>query len=342
MRVLLIGGTSFIGPAVARELLADGNAVAVYHRGQTEDGAPEGVTHLHGDRDALAEARPALVAFAPDVVVHMILMMEEQARSFVRALTGVAPRAVVISSQDVYRAFGRVLGIEAGPPEPTPITESAPLRERPYPHRGAEPRADDDPMRWADDYDKIPVERVVMSAPDLPCAALRLPAVYGPGDRQHRLYRFARRFADGRLVIPLDSAEAGWRWTHAYVDDVAHAIALAATNPRANGRIYNVGETYTPTVAERARAAAEAYGWQGRIIALPTERMPQPLRADANTAQDLVADTARIRTELGYVERVPPGEAYARTLAWELAHPPQPVAPAEFDYAAEDAALAGE
>jgi len=340
MRIVMLGGTSFMGPAVARELLADGHAVAVYHRGQTEGAVPEGVTHLHGERDALMAARPALEQFAPDVVIHMILMEEAQAQAFTQALGGVARRAVVISSQDVYRAYGRVIGNEPGPPDPTPLTEDAPLRERPYPHRADQPRAEDDPMRWADTYDKIPAERVVMSAPELPCAVLRLPAVFGPRDRQRRFHSLLKRMDDGRTVIPLDAAEADWRWTYGYVDDVAHAIALAALDARSAGRIYNVGEPQALSLEERALAVGAAAGWRGRIVRLPAGRLPEAMRAGIDPRQNLIVDTTRIRAELGYREVTSPAEAYARTVAWERANPVAQDDPAEFDYAAEDAALA--
>jgi nucleoside-diphosphate-sugar epimerase len=298
------------------------------------------VTHIHGEREALAQARPELERFAPDVVIHMILMEEAQARAFIQALSGVAQRAVVISSQDVYRAFGRLNGTEPGAPDVVPLSEDAPLRERPYPHRAEQPRAEDDPMRWADTYDKIPAERVVMSAPTLPCAVLRLPAVYGPRDKQRRFHSVLKRMDDGREVIPLDEAEADWRWTHGYVEDVAHAIALAALDARSAGRIYNVGEARALSLEERARAVGAAAGWRGRVVRLPAGRLPEALRLGVNSQQDLIADTSRIRTELGYREPTPPAEAYARTVAWERANPVAQDDPAAYDYAAEDAALA--
>jgi nucleoside-diphosphate-sugar epimerase len=340
MRLLLIGGTSFMGPAVTRELLAGGHAVAVYHRGQTEGAVPEGVTHIHGEREALAQARPELERFAPDVVIHMILMEEAQARVFTQALSGVAQRAVVISSQDVYRAFARVTGTEPGAPDALPLSEDAPLRDRPFPHRAEQPRAEDDPMRWADTYDKIPAERVVMSAASLPCAVLRLPAVYGPFDRQRRFHSMLKRMDDGREVIPLDAAEADWRWTHGYVEDVAHAIALAALDARSAGHIYNVGEERALSLEERARAVGAAADWRGRVVRLPAGRLPEPMRLGVFHQQDLIADTSRIRAELGYREPTPPAMAYARTVAWERANPVAQDDPAAFDYAAEDAALA--
>lgn len=340
MRILMIGGVSFMGLAATRQLLASGHEVEVYHRGPNEPAEASAATHIHGDRDDLEAAKAQLAAFRPDVAVHMIAMTEAHATAFVRALSGVAPRAVVISSQDVYRAYGRLLGKEPGVPDPTPLDEDAPLRERLYPYRGEEERAADDPARWMDDYDKILVERTVMSAPELPCAVLRLPAVYGPRDRQRRFRQWLKRMDDGRAAILMDEAEARWRWTHGYVEDVGHAIAMAALDPRSAGRIYNVGEQSALSLGERARAVGEAAGWRGRIALAPAGTLPETLRLGAVTDQDLVTDSGRIRAELGYAEITPLGETYARAVAWERENPPEADDPTEYDYAAEDRALA--
>lgn len=340
MRVLMIGGTNFIGLAATRELLAGGHTVAVYHRGHTEDAVPPGAIHIHGEREALAQARPDIERFSPDVIINMILMLESQAHAFIEAVTGLTKRAVVISSQDVYHAFGFTNGSEPGEPDNSPITEDAPLRAKRFPYRGEQPRAEDAPDRWMDDYDKIPVEQVVMGQPALPCCVLRLPAVYGPRDRQRRFRSFLKRMDDERAVIAIDTAEADWRWTHGYVEDVAHAITLAALDPRSAGRIYNVGEVKTPTRAERAEIVGAAAGWGGRIQRVPAGRLPEAMRIGVDYRQDIVVDSSRIRAELGYSEITPLTEAYARTIAWERANPPAEEDSAAFDYAAEDEVLA--
>jgi nucleoside-diphosphate-sugar epimerase len=56
---------------------------------------------------------------------------------------------------------------------------------------------------------------------------VRLPAVYGPGDKQHRLLPYVRRMDDERPAVLLTTDQAGWRWTRGYVVNVAAAIALA-------------------------------------------------------------------------------------------------------------------
>lgn len=130
---------------------------------------------------------------------------------------------------------------------------------------------------------------------------------------------------------------ASWRWTHGYVEDVAAAIALAVVDERAAGRIYNVGEPAPLTWAEWVREIGRASGWDGEIVTAPKDRLPEYLDTD----QHLFVDTSRIRWELGYEEAVSRSEALRRTVAWEREHPPAEVDPTSFDYAAEDAALAG-
>lgn len=348
MRILVIGGTSFIGPAVVKLLSEQGHDLAVFHRGQTEADLPESVQHIHfGEGQLPVRFTPAFIdefrRFAPDVVLHMIMWSEQDAQETMNTFRGLARRVVVISSQDVYRAFGRVNHKESGPPDPSLITEDSPLRENLYPYRSEPRRAPDDPRQWMDNYDKIPAERIIMSDPALPGTVLRLPMVYGPRDQQqHRLFPYLKRMDDHRPAILLDEAEANWRWTHGYVENVAAAIALAVTDERASGRIYNVGEEHAATLAEWVRQIGRTAGWLGNVIAVPQGMLPENLIMGVNAAQDIVVDSTRIRTELGYRETVSLEEALRRTVAWEREHPPAEIDPNTFDYIAEDAILASE
>ena len=51
-------------------------------------------------------------------------------------------------------------------------------------------------------------------------------------------------------------------------------------------------------------------------------------------------DSTRLRAELGFREPIVPDEAICRTIAWERKHPPAHIDARQFDYAAEDAAVA--
>lgn len=339
MRVLIIGGTGFIGPAVVAQLVTSGHDVTLFHRGKTSADLPEGLRHLIGDRQRLHDFTGAFRQLAPEVVLDMFPFTGQDAQEVVSVFRGRARRVVAVSSQDVYRAYGRLIGTEPGEPDPLPLTEDSPLRERLYPYRGEQPRGEDDPQHWMDDYDKIPAEQAFLGDPALPGIVLRLPMVYGPRDEQHRLFATLKRMDDGRPAILLEEGIARWRWTRGYVENVAAALALAVTDERAAGRIYNVGESDTLTMAEWVRAIGEVAGWRGEVVVLPQEQMPAHLRNTLHTAQSLVTDSSRIRQEPGYTERILRDEALRRTIAWERANPPEALDPAQYDYAAEDAAL---
>jgi nucleoside-diphosphate-sugar epimerase len=340
MRILVIGGTAFTGPHVVRRLCALGHEVTVFHRGRTEADLPPQVAHLHGEREQLGEHAGAIRRHAPEVVLHMMAMTEAQAREALDAVRGAARRIVGISSEDVYRAYDRFRGLDPGPVDPVPLAEDAPLRERLYPYRQDPPRSPDDPRRSMDEYEKILIERALMGDPGLPGTILRLPAVYGPVDGQHRLFGYLKRMDDGRPAILMGEGQARWRWSRGYVENVAAAIALAVVDERAAGRIYNVAEPEALSEAEWVRQIGQAAGWHGEVVTMPDDRLPAHLRWDANWEQHWVVDTNRIRQELGYMEPVPLEEALRRSVEWERAHPPEEVDPAAYDYAAEDAALA--
>ena len=75
-------------------------------------------------------------------------------------------------------------------------------------------------------------------------------------------------------------------------------------------------------------------------MVLPRERTSKHLLQPGNAAQHLVASSERIRAELRYKELVDIDDAIRRTIAWEKNNPPTTINPQQFDYDAEDAALA--
>jgi nucleoside-diphosphate-sugar epimerase len=334
MRVLIIGGTRFIGPFVVRRLQAMGHAATLFHRGQTPADDSTGASEILGDRRDLDAFAAAFHQAAPDVVLDMIPITPQDARDVVRVFSGIAKRLVVLSSLDVYRAYGRMIGIERGRLEPVPLGETARLRGVRFPYR-----AQLEPGDRLYDYDKILVEETAMGQLDCPATILRLPMVYGPGDYQHRLRPYLERMDDGRREILLDAGTAAWRCSRSYVENVAGPVALAVTEPRAAGRTYNVAEPVALSEAEWVAAIGTAAGWTGRIIVLPVDDIPAHLAPQVDTRQALIADAGRIHRELGFRETVDRETALRRTVAWERAHPTPGAKIEKVDYAAEDAAI---
>ena len=335
MQILVIGGTVFIGPPLIEQLTAIGHDVAVMHRGRKAATLPAGVRTIRGDRHALQFMTDELQRLAPEVVIDLICYNEAEATGLMQAFSGLARRIVVASSQDVYRAYGGFIRLEEDEPATAPLAEDAPLRETRYPYRQFAERLG----QWVYEYDKILVEQVVMGDAQLPCTVLRLPCVYGPRDQQQRTFEYLKRMDDGREAVLIGERRAAWRWTRGHVENVAAAIALAATDDRAAGRTYNVGDLNALSELEWARAIAEAANWTGEFVTVPDEGLPAHLRTPYDYAHHIESDTRPIRRELDYTERVARPVALQQTVAWQRAHPPAMVGAATFDYAAEDALL---
>jgi nucleoside-diphosphate-sugar epimerase len=334
MKVLVIGGTGFIGPHLVRELSRMGHRVSVFHRGSTQVDLP--AESILGERRDLAALHPKA-----DVVIDLILSSGAQAESLMEAFRGIAGRVVAASSIDVYRACGVLHGSEEGPLEPVPLTEDSPLRTKLQTYPPEQVKMLQKVFGWVDDeYDKIPVERAILGDPVLPGTVLRLPMIYGPGDHLRRFHSTLKRIDDGRRAILFEAGWAAWRSPRGYVENVAAALALAAVSEGAAGRVYNVAEMPAFTELEWAGKIAAATRWDGEFVTLPKERTPAHLAPPGNSAQHWEADSTRIRRELGYQEPVSLDEAIQRTIDWERAHPPGEFNPHKFDYAAEDAAVA--
>lgn len=331
MRIFAIGATGFIGKHIVDRLLRSGHSVAILHRGETNATFSHQVQHVFGHRDRLSDVVEEFRRFGPNVVLDMILFTERQAHELVNGLRGMVERLVVVSSADVYRNYDGFRLKPTAQPDPGPLDEDAPLRETRYPYRGYGLS-----FEHADDYDKILVEQVVLGQPDLPATVLRLPAVYGPGDKGYRLRPYIQRMADGRRAILLTDDQARWRWTRDYVGNVAAAIALAVTDSRAAGRVYNVGENPTPTEREWVERIGAAAGWHGKVVTVPSDELPTHLRQPLDWRYDLHTSTVRIRSELGYAEPVSPHDVWERTFAWERAHLHEVNRP---DYSVEDTVL---
>lgn len=254
MEILIIGGTRSIGPYIVRGLVQLGHAVTVFHRGEAENSLPGKVRHVHAPEAGIPVLSfpKELVDSKPDVVIHMIAMGEQDASAAVKAFP--ETRIVWISSGDVYRAYGVLTKIETSPPQVTPLTENSELRSVLYPYRAA--AKSQDSLEYF--YEKILVERIALSGPHNRGTVLRLPKVYGTGsnDDLATVYRYRH--------------QPQWRWTHGFVENVASAIVLAAVNPKAAGRIFNVGEQNTPTVAER-------------LMGLPPSDMPSTKQASSTS-----------------------------------------------------------
>lgn len=119
MRCLVVGGTGFLGGAIADALAAVGHEVAVLTRGETGRALPEGVKTIradrHGDLGLLAGRR---FDWAFDTCAYEPGAMER----LLDALGGELARYVLVSSLSAYGTFAR-RGLTEDDPVPDATAE---------------------------------------------------------------------------------------------------------------------------------------------------------------------------------------------------------------------------
>jgi nucleoside-diphosphate-sugar epimerase len=315
VNVMVLGATGFIGPPLVRRLLSRGHAVVAVSR--NPDPGEAGATPLALDRSDPAAVARAAEAHRTEAVIDLLAMTLAATAPLLEALAGRVGRYVLASSGDVYRQYGAIHRLE---PEPQPsalLAEDAPLRTRLHPYRSEPRRPADDPAAWMDDYDKIPIERAAAGHPGLPAVIVRLPMIYGPGDRYGRFSWAIGPMLAGAPTIEVDREWAAWRSSYGFVDDVAAGLALAATHEAAAG-VYNLGPKAAGDHLAWADRFAAALGWAGELRAVARDAVAEPLRARLSALDltlPLATDTARIRGELGYREVTDPEAALDRTIA---------------------------
>lgn len=132
-------------------------------------------------------------------------------------------------------------------------------------------------------------------------SVLRLTNVYGPGmrvrdARQTFLGVWIRYLLDGEPMIVF--GDGAQRRDFNYVDDCVRALLLAGSDPRADGRVYNLGGSEVVSLEELAsRLAALAEGGRFQFVPFPAERK-------AIDIGDYYGDFSRIHAELGWTPEV--------------------------------------
>ena len=102
MRVLVLGGTQFVGRHIVEALARDGNAVSVFTRGQSPDALAAAVERLRGDRDRGHAGLAALVGRTWDACIDVSGYTPLQVRASAELLRNVVGRYVYISAVMVY------------------------------------------------------------------------------------------------------------------------------------------------------------------------------------------------------------------------------------------------
>jgi nucleoside-diphosphate-sugar epimerase len=303
MRLLVLGGTKFLGRHAVEAALAAGHEVTIFTRGRTNAELFPEVQHLRGDRDG---DLGALEGGEWEGVLDTSGYVPRIVRRTAELLRDAVGRYVFVSSISVYADFS------------LPVDESSPLAE-------LEDPATEEVMEHYGAL-KAACEGVVEETFGERSARVRAGLIVGPHDPTDRFTYWPRRIAAGGEVLAPGSPAAPVQFVDVR-DLAAWLVKLALEGP---GGVFNATGPAEPLsfaeLLERARAAigsdatfvwtederilqAEVQPWTELPLWLPGSDQAGMARADISRA--LAA---------GLVFR-PLGETVADTLAWDRTVP---------------------
>jgi 2'-hydroxyisoflavone reductase len=253
MKVLVIGGTLFIGRVLVEELVKGDHEIAVLHRKPKHEFGRR-VENIMADRNDVEAMRETLSTRRFDVVFDNVYDWErgttaEQVEGFVRTLGDRLNRYIFISS---VAAYGDGLN-----------------------HKESDPLAPDyHPIPYV--RHKATTERLLFrmhAQTGLPVVTFRPPFVYGPGNPYYREQFFWDRLRAGRgIIIPGDGHRL---MQFAYVHDVVAAMVRAMDEPRAVGEAFNIGDPKPVTQVEWVEKLARAANVEPVLARVPRENIQQ-------------------------------------------------------------------
>ncbi|GAA4663910.1 SDR family oxidoreductase [Streptomyces chumphonensis] len=232
MRLLILGGTHFVGRAVAEEGVARGWDVTLFNRGTSP--APTGTRSLLGDRTD-PDGPAALADGVWDVVVDTWTAAPRAVRDAAAPLSASAGRYVYVSSRSVYR-----WPVAAGADETAPLVPGSPDAED-------------------GDYgaNKRGGELAALAAFGDRALLLRAGLILGPHEDVGRLPWWLRRVARGGPVLAPGPRELPLQYVDAR--DLA-AFALDGAVAGLSGPYDTVGRSGAATMGELLDACVDVTG----------------------------------------------------------------------------------
>jgi nucleoside-diphosphate-sugar epimerase len=315
MRVLVLGGTSFVGRAIVQDALRTGAEVTLFGRGRTGTDLFPGLTRLTGDRDSGDYA--ALRDGRWDAVVDVSGYLPRHVGQAMDALDGRAGRYLFISSHAVYAKTG-----EPG------STEDAPRRP---PVRDVRDTGELDNDTYGPS--KVACEDDVMARYGTRATIVRPGKVAGPHDWQDGLTYWVRRAArGGRVAVPADP-----RQPVQVIDsrDLARLVVQLLADDRP-GAFHAVGPAEPVTLGGLIEICARVAGTEVEIVPVPAEEAPRfPLVRDNWAGQQ----RSPARARAAGMPATPLAVTVADVLAWDRERGEPPL-DGGFSPAAEEAVLA--
>lgn len=311
-RVIVSGANGFVGRALCGALIDAGREVTALVR--HADGCADGVqvwVHDKTDFAGLADAWPS--SLRADCIVHLaarVHVMRDTAADPLAAFRATNVEGTLRVAHAAHRNGVRRMVFVSSVKALAETDRGVPLRES-------------DAPQPEDAYGRSKCEaeqalRQFGEQAGLEIVIVRPPLVYGPGVRANFLH-LMQAIARG-IPLPLGAIEA--RRSLVYVDNLAHALVLCVSDPRAAFGCFHVADGDDLTVAELARAIGEHVGRPARLVAVPAAWLRAAGRLAGRSAQvdrlvgSLRLDTTRMRTELGWQPPYSIDDGLASTASW--------------------------
>lgn len=322
MKVLVIGGTLFIGKLLVAELLKAGHQVTIVHR-RAQHPFGKRVQSLIADRNDVEAIRRAISSAGFEVVFDNVYDWE-------RGTTAQHIEAAAKACGDRLKRYIFMSSVAA-------------YADGLNHHEGDALAPDDHPDAYV--RNKAQSERMLFRLHQrngFPVVTFRPPFVYGPENPFYREAFFWDRMRDKRpIVIPGDGRRL---MQFAFVKDIVRACLQAMTAPAAVGEAFNVGNTRPLAQIDVVEALGCAANKKPTLVRVPRERIaaaggnPMGEPAYFGIYYDLPPITmvvAKIKRMLG-IEPVDFASGLKQTYRWYLRNHRRPA----IDYTFEDRLLA--
>jgi len=310
VKILIIGGTRFVGRYTALSLHSSGHQVTVFTRGKHEIDLPDDIHHIQGDRKQATDLERAAYKDDWDVVWDNMSYTAEDARSAVRIFEGRCGLFIHTSTLAVYSVCEGIV---------SPYVEDDFERGRPLVERRA---------HYPYDYgiQRREGERVLQQAHrdgSFPYVSVRLPAVLGPRDYSLRSWSYWRRILeDGRIILP-DGGMDAHRSVY-YGDVVAALLAVIERGADVAGRAYNLAGREIVSLRYFVERSARILGVDLDILDISSSALraagldPEEV-SPYTTWGNHIQSIARAQHELDF-KPTPMAEWLEPTIEWHLAN----------------------
>lgn len=227
MRILIMGGTRFVGVYLTRILIEQGHEVVLFNRGNKP--APvQGIQQIQGDRSDPTQLKEKLASESFDAIFDNNGRQLSDTQPLVEIFNGKVQQFIYLSSAGVYLKSDQLPHVEGDATDPNSR------------HKGKQET------------------EAYLAAQNLPFTAIRPTYIYGPQNYNDlEAWFFDRIVRDRPIPIPGD----GLHMTQlGHVQDLAQAMAAVLGSQQAVGQIYNVSGDRYVTFDGLARTCAAAVG----------------------------------------------------------------------------------